>query len=130
MNAEITQELLREYHELYKHEKQTQARREGMRAEILWLHQQGASVQPGRFQLNVFEKKRDYISWPRVSKALGEEMCNWLRKLIPPVPVTYVTVRKESLRSGSNDELNPSYPMTQERRYLPLNEKHYIKHGA
>ena len=104
--ATITQQLLGEYYELCSHEKQVKTRQKQLRAELIQLHQQSASVQPGRFQLRVSKLKQVYLSWPRVSEVLDEDMCDLLREKIPPTVFMRVSV---FLADKSKEDSNETY---------------------
>ena len=105
MKKEITQKLLRKYNEMHNREKQIQMQRKKLRAELLELYKQGASIQPGKFQLYVSTHTGARIPW--TIEVLGEDVCNDLRQRIPFSSALYVSVQeKESSGSGSNNNWN------------------------
>ena len=86
--ATITQKMLGEYHELYSHEKQIKMQREKLRTELIQYFQQGALVQPGKFQLSMSTRESVRLSWSHVLEVLGKDAGNLLREQIPPTSST------------------------------------------
>ena len=126
MKKEVTQELLGKYHELCGREKEVQMQRKTLRTELLQLHQQGASVQPGRFQLHVTTKESVRLSWPLVAKVFGKDACDCLREQIPPSSSTYVSVLEKPsvsiLENSSDSSPNPNLSKALDRLF-PIKRK-------
>jgi hypothetical protein len=97
MRQIITQESLRKYHRLYAREQLIKMRRAALRTKLLQLHQKGAEVEAGAFDLSVTTHESVRLSWSKVTKALDEEICDWLRETIPATVTTYLSVKEKRL---------------------------------
>ena len=90
----ISQRLLERYHNLCKREQRNRYRHERLRTEILRLHETGAAVEKGPFELNVREVEFVRPTWPRLQQVLDRGMCRWLRSKISATRSTFVQVMK------------------------------------
>lgn len=88
----ITQAKLRAYYRLLRLIKKKSA----MRLEILKELEEGAQVEPGKFQARREARESQNLTWDRIRDYFGDSLVEELRDMIPVTARTHLVVRPKN----------------------------------